>query len=144
MIRELLTDTDVRRSFDVMHELRPHLTTPDEYVERVARQRAGGYRLIGVEEDGAVKAVAGFRIVEMLFQGTHLYVDDLVTAETERTKGHAAALMDWMIDLGTRESCTSLELDSGVQRFGAHAFYFTERMAIAAYHFTLKLPAPRL
>ena len=40
MIRELLTDADVRRSFDVMHELRPHLTTPDDYIERVARQRA--------------------------------------------------------------------------------------------------------
>jgi hypothetical protein len=31
MIRELLTDDDARRSFDVMQELRAHLLGPDEY-----------------------------------------------------------------------------------------------------------------
>jgi hypothetical protein len=86
MIRELLTDDDVRRSFDVMHELRAHLPGPDEYARRVARQRALGYRLVVVEEDGAIKAAAGFCIVELLFQGRHLYVDDLVTAEHRNDK----------------------------------------------------------
>jgi hypothetical protein len=32
-----------------------------------------------------------------------------------------------------------LELDSGVQRFAAHRFYFRERMWISRHHFSLEL-----
>jgi hypothetical protein len=107
MIRELITDDEVRRSFEVMRELRTHLPGPDQYVRQ--------------EEDGVVKAAAGFRIVEMLFQGRHLYVDDLVTAEAERAKGHASALIDWMAELATREGCATLELSSSIQACSASA-----------------------
>ena len=78
MIREITTDEDVRRSFQVMRQLRPHLEE-DEYVRRVREQRALGYRIAVVEEDGEVRAAAGFRILDMLVQGRHLYVADLVT-----------------------------------------------------------------
>ena len=35
--------------------------------------------------------------------------------------------------------CENFELDSGVQRFDAHRFYFMKRMKISAYHFTISL-----
>ncbi len=141
MIRELVDEGDVRRSYDVMRELRGNLSE-DDYVAQVARQRGEGYRLAVVEDekDGTMTAAAGFRIREMLFQGRHLYVDDLVTAETERSKGHGDALLTWLLQLAAHESCTALELDSGVQRARAHAFYFSQGMHIAAYHFALDLP----
>ena len=138
MIREITSDEDVRRSFHVMRQLRPHLEE-DEYVRRVAQQRAGGYRLAIVEEDGVVRAVAGFRIMEILVQGRHMYVDDLVTDETERSKGHGRALFDWLFDVARRDGCAMFELDSGVQRFRAHAFYFDKGMHIAGYHFRMKI-----
>src|SRR5687768_18283722 len=76
-VREIESDDDVRRSFAVMRQLRPHLAE-DEYVARVRSMRPGGYRLAIVDEDGDVRAAAGFRLIEMLHQGLHLYVDDLV------------------------------------------------------------------
>ena len=138
MIREITDDADVRRSFAVMKQLRPHLEE-DEYVTRVREQRSGGYRLAVVEEAGVVRAAGGFRIMEMLVQGRHMYVDDLVTDETERSKGHGAALFDWLVDLAKQEGCVMFELDSGVHRFRAHAFYFSKRMHIAGYHFKIDI-----
>ncbi|MDQ3069442.1 MAG: GNAT family N-acetyltransferase [Acidobacteriota bacterium] len=138
MIREVADEAGVRNSFPVMRQLRPHLTE-DEYATRVARQQEGGYRLAVVEEDGVCRAAAGFRIIEMLHQGLHLYVDDLVTDEAERSKGHGEALMDWMLAEAKRLGCVTLQLDSGVQRFRAHAFYFDQRMHISGYHFTMEI-----
>lgn len=135
-VREIDADADVRRSFPVMRQLRPHLTE-DEYVARVHSQRAGGYRLAIVDEDGEVRAAAGFRILEMLVQGRHLYVDDLVTDETRRSLGHGGLLFDWLMDEARRAGCATLELDSGVQRLRAHAFYFAKRMHISSYHFRI-------
>jgi GNAT superfamily N-acetyltransferase len=137
-IREIESDEDVRQSFPVMHQLRPHLEQA-EYVTRVRAQRAGGYRLAVVEEDGVVRAAAGFRILEMLVQGRHMYIDDLVTDDAERSKGHGDALFDWLKQLAMDDACVMLELDSGVHRFRAHGFYFRKRMHIASYHFKLAL-----
>ena len=136
MIRELLLDDDVRKAFGVMRQLRPHLEE-EEFVRRVREQRANGYRLAVVEEDGDVRAAAGFRVMDMLVQGRHLYVDDLVTDETRRSKGHGGLLFDWLMDEARRAECATLELDSGVQRLRAHAFYFAKRMHISAYHFRI-------
>jgi GNAT superfamily N-acetyltransferase len=136
MIHELRTDDEVRRSFNVMRQLRPHLGE-DEYVERVRAQRLAGYRLAAVQEAQQVLAVAGFRIIEMLVQGRHLYVDDLMTDETRRSKGHGRLLFDWLMDEARRHGCATLELDSGVQRARAHAFYFAKRMHISSYHFRI-------
>jgi GNAT superfamily N-acetyltransferase len=138
MIREIIDDEDVRRSFPVMRQLRPHLEE-DEYVRRVREQRAGGYRLAVLEEDGAVRAAAGFRIMDQLVQGRHMYVDDLVTDESARSQGHGAALLDWLIDAAKTDSCVMFELDSGVHRARAHAFYFSKRMHIAGFHFRMDI-----
>ena len=61
------TDADTARCFPVMAQLRPQLTA-DDFMVRVKRQsQLSGYRLAFVEENGKIKAVAGFRITEMLF-----------------------------------------------------------------------------
>ena len=133
------TDSEIERCFPVMVQLRPKLTAAD-FVVRVRRQfQQGGYRLAYLEDDKQIKALAGFRISEMLFSGKFLYVDDLITDSESRSKGYGAALFDWLINYARSEGCEQFELDSGVQRAGAHRFYFSKRMEIPSYHFSLKL-----
>jgi GNAT superfamily N-acetyltransferase len=132
------TESDIERCFPVMVQLRLHLTR-DTFRERSARQKDEGYELAFVEVDGVIKAVAGFRVMEMLAYGPILYVDDLITDEADRSKGYGDALMDWLETYAKSRECVELQLDSGVQRFRAHAFYFRKRMHISAYHFALKL-----
>lgn len=78
------------------------------------------------------------RITEMLARGKFLYVDDLITDETNRSRGFGDALFDWMVQYARENDCEELNLDSGVHRFAAHRFYFRKRMHIHAYNFSLK------
>lgn len=132
------TDADIAACFPVMHQLRPHLVE-GEFVATVRRQQAEGFRLALLREDGAVRAVAGFRIHWMLVAGRVLYVDDLVTDAAARSRGAGAALLAWLADEARAAGCSTLELDSGVQRFDAHRFYLTHRMHIVGHHFRLAL-----
>jgi GNAT superfamily N-acetyltransferase len=132
------SDADILRCFPVMAQLRPHLVA-DDFVARVRRMQAEGFHLARLEEEGAVRAVAGYRFHEKLFSGRTLYVDDLVSDTTRRSRGHGARLLAWLTGQAKARGCDLLELDSGVQRFDAHRFYFRERMKISAYHFTLPL-----
>jgi GNAT superfamily N-acetyltransferase len=130
---------DVRRCFPVMAQLRPHLAE-EEFAARAARQRdLYGYSLAFVEDEGRVVAVAGYRVSECLHSGRYLYVDDLVTDEAQRSRGHGEALLEWLAARARSEGCASLTLESGVQRHGAHRFYLRHRMHIASYHFVLPL-----
>jgi GNAT superfamily N-acetyltransferase len=129
---------DIARCFLVMAHLRPLLAAP-EFVGRVEAQQAQGYRLAYMEDEGIVVAVAGFRVMEMLASGRTLYVDDLVTDETQRSLGYGKAMLDWLQNYARAAGCETFSLDSGTHRQEAHAFYFRERMRVTSFHFAKKL-----
>ncbi len=122
-----------------MQELRSQLEL-NSFVARVQRQQQQyNYRLIYLQVDRTIQAVAGFRISENLVWGKFLYVDDLVTSANARSRGYGAELFNWLEHHARSHNCQQLTLDSGVQRFAAHRFYLTQRMNITSHHFTLEL-----
>src|SRR6266851_4199248 len=137
------TPEAIRRCHPVMRELRTHLHNAERFVERVQRQQDEGYLLAFLETEHEVRAVAGYRVLEALFSGKFLYVDDLVTREADRSRGYGGQLFDLLMEQARERGCESLELDSGVQRFDAHRFYLLKRMNITSYHFRLKLSHDR-
>lgn len=139
MIRELEAG-ETHLAYAAMLELRPKIGSSADFVRRVDdKQRPQGYRLIasfdGEEEQAA--GAAGFRVLDFLAWGHALYCDDLSTREKFRGRGHAGALMDWMVEEAKRLGCDGFHLDSGVgaDRETAHRLYFNKRMRISSYHF---------
>jgi GNAT superfamily N-acetyltransferase len=141
MIREL-EGAESARAFVAMAELR-RLTKAQAFLERVAVQRREGYRLVASFEDSDDEAagVAGFRLGNFLAWGRVIYVDDLSTRAKYRGRGHAGALMDWLVAEAKRLDCDQLHLDSGVgpDRETAHRLYMNKGMRISAHHFQIDL-----
>jgi GNAT superfamily N-acetyltransferase len=133
------TPAQIARCHKVMRELRPQFRRRARFVDRVRLQQRSGYFLAFLESDGEVRAVAGYRILESLFSGRCMYVDDLVTLATDRSAGYGGQLLDWLMEQARARGCENFELDSGVQRFEAHRFYFRKRMKISSYHFAISL-----
>ena len=131
-------DEQILNCFSTMSQVRPHLQR-DEFVDRIRQQMNSGYKLAFVETENRVVAVAGFRLSECLAKGKFLYVDDLVVEEVVRSKSYGQQLFQWLIEYAQQHNCQQLELDSGVQRFDAHRFYFRQRMSITSYHFSRKI-----
>lgn len=100
-----------------------------------------GYRLAYLESGGKVLAVAGYRVSTNLHLGKNLYVDDLATLPGSRSRGHGAALLDWLREQAESDGCDAVHLDSGVQRDKAHKFYFRHGFTISSYHFLLNKDA---
>jgi GNAT superfamily N-acetyltransferase len=139
MIHHPATDAEILATYEVMAHLRPMLTR-ETYVARIRQLMASdGYRLTALSEDGTVRAVAGWRILDMLYCRRFLSVDDLVSDPDARSRGHGKALLDWLKAEARREGCGHLELISNVVREGAHRFYFREGLAVDAFHFRVKL-----
>lgn len=138
-MRRARTDEEVLACHHVMAQLRPHLE-PSELLAAVRRMEAQGYRLVLLEEDGQVRALVGYRIIEMLRTGRVLVVDDLVSDSPTRSQGYGRLLHDKIVEEARQAGCTAVELDSAVHRTEAHRFYFRQRMSILAFHFAIDIP----
>jgi GNAT superfamily N-acetyltransferase len=136
LLRHAETDREIAACFPVMALLRPHLSTAEELVMRVARQRTAGYRILAAWREDLPLALAGYRIEENLIHGRFIYVDDLVTAEGERGSGMGARLLAAVAAEGKREGCTRLVLDTALDNVLAHRFYYRQGLLARALRFS--------
>jgi len=139
ILRHAETDADVMACFAVMQQLRPHLKSGEEFVARVAVQRAQGYRLLGVWENGEPVALAGYRRIDNLIHDRFVYVDDLITDEGGRGKGHGERLLAEIGALGRADGCQRLVLDTALANALAQRFYFRCGLLARGLHFTMDL-----
>lgn len=137
-IRPITTQSQLRAVWPVVEQLRPHLDE-DAFVAQSLRQFEDGFRATALYVDDVPRAFAGWRVLEFLAVGKHVYVDDLVTDATARSHGHGKLLLDWLKAEARGLDCVRLQLDSGTQRKDAHAFYLREGLRIEAFHFGIAL-----
>jgi GNAT superfamily N-acetyltransferase len=119
-LRELIDDADVTAAFAIMRQLRPQWVS-EAFVAAVRRQRTEGYRLLGGFAAGdRLVALAGFRDARTLSRGPHLFVDDLVTDESERGRGVGRAMIRLLAGHARDRGLPWIHLDS---RSTAVGFY---------------------
>lgn len=138
---ELQGPEDFRRAWPVMRELRGHLSE-QRWLELMDAMAPDGYRLLALQDDDAIHALAGMRVATNLYYGKHVWVYDLVTTESGRSRGYGRALLGHVEDLAAAEGCELVALSSGLQRADAHRFY-EERMSYdrVSYCFTKRVDA---
>ncbi|XXQ68318.1 GNAT family N-acetyltransferase [Neisseriaceae bacterium B1] len=127
-------------AFAALSVLRPLLTDINGFVEQVNKvQRAQGYRLLGVFEEGKANAVAvcGFREETNLVSGKHIHIDDFVTVPQCRKRGYAHLLLEEVQRIAKAHEIHQIQVDSNVssERTVAHRVYFQNGFEIRAYHF---------
>jgi len=133
------TDAEIEACYPVMAELRVQVERGG-FTERVRHlMDAHGYRLAFSKDGSDVLCVAGFRIGENLAWNKYLYIEDLVVGDGKRSQGCGASMLRWLIRYARDNGCQQVHLDTGVQRYAAHRFYFSQRMAISSYHFSVAL-----
>jgi len=123
----------------VLQELRPHLTAAS-FAAVYEEGHPQGLRFTAAYEDGRCVGVAGWRIMATTATLRKLYVDDLVTTESERSHGVGRTLLSELTRRARAAGCHAIDLDSGVHRPDAHRFYMRERLAITSFHFGRTLP----
>ncbi|QXI20101.1 GNAT family N-acetyltransferase [Pseudomonas moraviensis] len=141
-LRPLDSRHDLKIAFPVIQQLRPHLTSEADFMSRIERMRAGGYRLVGAFESSALVALAGYRLQENLIYGPFLYVDDLITDEAQRGGQWGSRLLRALERLARASGCARLVLDTGLANARAQRFYFREGLYTGALRFQKQFDTP--
>ena len=123
---------------EALHRAFRPIMGPD-YRAHMAAMFAEGAGLIQLFDEGEVRALAVWRAFHTTYCGYRLEIDDLVTDETQRSKGYGATLLAFVEAKARAIGCDTLTLNSGTHRTRAHRFYFREGLTINCYHFRLDL-----
>jgi len=130
----IATESDIEKLLPALKELRPH--RDDEYLRKhLPIQFREGYSIAYIGDEKMAYAVAGFRILNHLFSGKTLYLDDLVTHSAHRKNGYGRQLLDWVLQYAKEHRCEHFDLDSGYLRNDAHRLYLNFGLYIRSLHF---------
>ena len=123
----------IREGETVHRVLRPALS--EDYLGEIDQLAGEGTMLAQLWDEGAVRAVALWRVFNTTYCGRRLEIDDLVTDPDSRSKGYGHILLSWLEARGAALGCPTLTLNSATKRMDAHRFYFRERYVVRAFHF---------
>ena len=136
-IIELQGEAQLREGYAVMHELRTHLSE-DQYMALLTEMVPRGYRQFAVrDDDDRIVAMAGIFFNVNLYYGHYLWVYDLITTASERSKGYGAHLLGYLEQMARDAGCDTLALASGLQRLDANRFY-EHKMGMDKMSYTFK------
>lgn len=135
-VRLAQSEAELIKISTVMLQLRPQFDQ-NTLVSQIQSQQQQGYQIAYVVSGDKVLCVAGFVIATKLAWGKHIYVDDLVSDENNRSSGAGKLMISWLKEHAVANGCVQLHLDSGVNRFRAHRFYLREQFDITSHHFAL-------
>jgi GNAT superfamily N-acetyltransferase len=141
-LRHLDTPDELTRAFDVMKELRPHLTDADAFRAQMRRQREESYRLLAAcDDDGAILGLAGYRTQTNTLYGRFVYLDDLVVTARLQRSGIGAQLLDKVREIARHSRCAHFVLDTGLHMALAQRFYYRNGLLAKGMRFVETLAA---
>ena len=126
------SEEDLARLYPVFKELREGLEFPDYLTTYHQAHQENHLVMVGLEVEGEIVAVMGYRILIDFTHGKHLYIDDLVTTIQRRSQGFGELLLNYAKQQAKTLGCRALRLCTGVDNLQAQRFYQRHQMEIKA------------
>jgi ribosomal protein S18 acetylase RimI-like enzyme len=133
------TKSDLEKCYPVLKELRPHLSFEDYLKIYDQAHLSNGYEIVAIQQNDRVLAVMGYRILSDFVRGKHIYIDDLVSSESARSKGLGAELLKYAETVAKNIECESLRLCAVFDNERGIKFYEKNGWTKRSYAFTKKL-----
>jgi len=135
VLRTIGTEEDIRATFNLMKNLRPHLVEVEAYVVQIIRQIQSGYILLAAYQKERPVGLAGYRFSESTLRGHFVYVDDLVVAPEARGMKIGETLLKNVSTAGANNDCSYLVLDTSHDNKLGQKFYAKIGMETVGLHY---------
>jgi ribosomal protein S18 acetylase RimI-like enzyme len=124
--------------YPLIRQLSPGVTA-ERYAFLLDDMLAHGYRMVAVFEGDDCVGISGVWVATKIYSGRYLEMDNVVVADTHRSKGIGKLLTDFVTELAMNEGCETIMLDAYLENEKAHVFYERAGFVKRGYHFIKKL-----
>jgi diamine N-acetyltransferase len=107
--------------------------------ERLLDMAEQNYECIGMYLDEQLIGVCGLWYQTRHYAGRSAEIDHFIISESYRTKGLGKQLMQFIYTHVKEKQCEWIELNTYVDNFPSHKFYYNEGFQAKGYHFVKTL-----
>jgi len=102
--------------------------------------RKQGWKLVAIfDESKKASVAASFYIGKRLYCGKYIQIENLAVVDNLRSEGLGKEVLNFVEEEGKKNHCDRIILDSYVENYDAHKFFFREEHYIRGYHFNKPL-----
>lgn len=124
--------------YPLIRQLSPGVTEA-RYDHVLDDMLAHGYRMAAIFEGENCVGISGIWVASKIYSGRYLEMDNVVVAESHRSRGIGKLLTDFVQQIALAEACETIMLDAYLENEKAHTFYEREGFAKRGYHFLKKI-----
>lgn len=136
---EILDTTDILRIVPLVEKLNDFKVPKAVLEARFLEMATQNYECAVVFDTTKIIGVCGLWFCTRHYAGKTVEVDHVYIEELYRGKGVGKQFFKWIYDYVKRKNCNTVELNTYVNNFASHKFYYNEGFEILGYHFLKKL-----
>lgn len=102
---------------------------------RFTEMASQNYECAAMYDGNKLIGVAGMWFMTRHYSGKSMEADHVYISNEYRRKGLGKRFFDWIHDYAKEKGCNSSELNTYVQNYPSHKFYYNEGYEIYGYHF---------
>ncbi len=107
--------------------------------QRFAEMVTQNYECAAIYDREKLIGIAGMWFCTRHYSGKSVELDHVFIEDGYRKKGLGKQFMKCIYDYVAQKGCQSVELNTYVQNYPSHKFYYNEGFEILGYHFLKKL-----
>src|SRR5690606_41719536 len=105
----------------------------------VVERARKSYGCMGVYEKERLVAICGVCSQDRHYAGRSVEMDHVIVGETHRNHGIGKQLIAFVVEYAREKSCQWIELNTYVDNFLSHKFYYNQGFVAKGYHFVREL-----
>jgi GNAT superfamily N-acetyltransferase len=121
---------------DIMNH---HKVPMDVLKERFEEMLSQNYEAFGIYDEAQLIGCFGLWSATRHYCGKSLEPDHVYIEDAYRSKGIGAQLFQWIEAYGKEKGVTAVELNTYVENFPSHKFYYNQGFVARGYHFIKKI-----
>ncbi len=135
----IIPNDDLDQIIPLVYELNDAEVSEELLSSRFNEMKHQNYECAAVFNGDDLIGVTGMWFCTRHYVGKSVELDHVYIKPEYRGNGVGKQFMAWVEDYVKKQGCKSIELNTYVQNYPSHKFYYNEGFDILGYHFLKKL-----
>jgi GNAT superfamily N-acetyltransferase len=139
VVFKIVPKEDYHKVVPLVFKLNEEKVSETVLIERFEEMKTQNYECAGIFDGDQLIGISGLWFCTRHYIGKTVEIDHVYIDEIFRGRGLGKQFMAWINVYVVSKGCKSMELNTYVQNYLSHKFYYNEGFEILGYHFLKKL-----
>lgn len=136
---KLIPPDDILSIVPLLKELDENSVSEAVLNERILEMSQQNYECLGIYDVDQLIGICGMWFQTRHYAGKSLEIDHVIVTQSQRDRGIGKLLMTYIHSYASSKNCKWIELNTYVDNYASHRFYYNHGFDAKGYHFVKKL-----